>query len=75
MRDGGTKRQKISIINEYCFKNFKGKREICASIHDKDIQLWAKIKAKELGLEFKAYLSYVNRFKQKYGISSRKIRF
>ncbi len=42
----------------------KKRREILASIHDKDIQLWAKIKAKELGLEFRGCSSYVNSFIQ-----------
>ncbi len=41
--------------------------------HDRDFQRWARKKARELSLDFKASQYFIINFKGDYGISSRKV--
>ncbi len=67
------KKQQISRIFEWCFEKFKTRSKAGKFIHVKNNQLWARIRANELGIELKAFNSFIDSFKKIYGICSRKV--
>ncbi len=60
-------------ISEFLWNKFKKARSKCLPIHDRDLRRWARKKAKELNLDFKASQKYIYHFKQKFRISGRKV--
>ena len=74
MEKNGTKRQKLFDVTKHCYAMFKEARDAKSPVHDSDIRRWALHRAEEIGLlNFVASPVWVNRFKRKYRISSRKI--
>lgn len=72
--NGGTKRQKLKQIANYCYEQFISARETRSPVHDIDIRRWALFKAEQINLtNFVASHGWVNRFKRVFRISSRKI--
>ncbi len=53
---------------------FKNAREKLLAIHDRDLQRWGRIKAKEINIEFKASKTFLQNFKNKFKISNRRIK-
>jgi len=70
----GTRIEKLQQIKEFVLDEFHVKRQIKKeAIHDRDLQLFAIQKARELGWnDFKASISFVKSFKRENRISSRK---
>jgi len=70
-----TRYEKLKQIKEFMFNEFYLKRAIEKdAVHDADLELYAIQKARELNWnEFKASKSFINTFKRKNRISSRKV--
>jgi hypothetical protein len=73
VRDGGTYAHKWYEIKEFVWERFKNARENGAPVDNFDLKRWGLIKARELQVYFKASQSFIDRFKIRYGISSRKV--
>ncbi|OXA39876.1 Tigger transposable element-derived protein 6 [Folsomia candida] len=71
---GGTKYELFIEIENYVYQQFKLCREQYLPVHDMDLKKWAILKASEFnGLMFKASHSWLNTFKRRNRIVSRKI--
>ena len=70
----GTCREKYVAIAKFCKESFDNARARGIPVHDRTIRSWALLKARELFLRsFKASPRWVQLFKAKYRISSRKM--
>lgn len=70
----GTRREKMRIIDDYVYDKFEEARENVLSVHDRDLKRWAHEKAAEgLVLDFKASKHWLDVFKHRHNICSRKI--
>lgn len=70
----GTAREKFVLIAKYVYDEFVLQRALGNIIHDRNLRLWAVRKARELNLpSFKASAGWLQQFKIKYRISSRRI--
>jgi hypothetical protein len=71
---GGTRRQKLFQLSQYVFNQFKVGLDRQMIIHDYDLRRWASEAQKELQIpNFIASESWIQRFKNKHNIVSRKI--
>ena len=71
---GGTKREKLDIIDTYSYDQFEDARHQFLCVHDNDIQRWSLEKARELNLnDFQASTNWLSHFKHRHGICNRKI--
>lgn len=72
--ESGNRNQKLLQITNYTFEQFKLSREMKSPVHDSDLRRWALSKSNELKLDnFVASHSWLNKFKNKFRISSRKV--
>lgn len=70
----GTKRMKLNEIVNFTYTQFEKAREQFLSVHDIDLKRFALKKAKEVNDNtFVASDTWLNSFKRRYGICSRKI--
>ena len=72
----GTSREKLLVINQYCYEQFKKTRSLGRPVHDHHIRLWALKKADEVRLDrsyFKASHRWIQKFKSRNRISSRSV--
>lgn len=71
---GGSRIDKLKKIEEHCLQKFRIARSNRIPIHDIDIRRIAKEKASEINFdEFKASTHWLNEFKRRFNIVSRKI--
>jgi hypothetical protein len=74
VRRNGSKRQKLDEIDAHVFTLFREARDQSLCIHDADLQRWAVTKAQQQSMfEFVASNHWVQNFKYKHRIVSRKI--
>jgi hypothetical protein len=76
INNGGTKYMKIFELKEKLFEKLKIARESILPIHDIDLKRWALEIANDIGLsrqEFNASDTFIDSFKQKFKIVSRKV--
>ena len=70
----GTRREKMQIIDNFVYDKFEEARENVLSVHDHDLKRWALQKAAEDSvLDFKASKHWLDTFKHRHKICSRKI--
>ena len=70
----GNRPSKINELKNGLYTKFINQRTRLASIHDWNLEIWAKEINADLKIEnFKASHSFIHNFKKKYRISSRKI--
>ena len=73
MAVGGSRIDKLNKIEEHCFEKFNVARSNRIPIHDIDVRRMAKEKGLELNFkEFKASAHWLNEFKRRFNIVSRK---
>jgi len=71
---GGTKEQKLRMVDTYVYDQFENARHKFLSVHDIDLRRWSFEKARELNLnDFEASIHWLSNFKYHHGICSRKI--
>lgn len=73
---GGTKFEKLKIIDDYTYNHFKDARAQLQQVTTRDLQQWALSIASQYqseSFQFKASLTWVTKFKQKHRIRQRKI--
>lgn len=70
----GTQREKFQKIAEYVYEKFVFARHNGCILHDRNIRIWALVKAKELNLlTFKASPTWILQFKKLNRITGRKV--
>ena len=70
----GTRREKMQIIDNFVYDKFEEARENVLSVHDHDLKRWTLQKAAEDSiLDFKASKHWLDTFKHRHKICSRKI--
>ena len=70
----GTRREKMQIIDNFVYDKFEEARGNVLSVHDHDLKRWALQKAAEDSvLDFKASKHWLDTFKHRHKICSRKI--
>jgi len=70
----GSFREKVLSVTRCCWQQFSKARSEGVPIHDEDIRRWALFQANQIGfVGFKATITWVQTFKRKFHISSRKI--
>ena len=73
-RKQGTRQEKYQQIAQFCKESFDSARARGIPVHDRTLRSWALMKARELSVtRFKASERWIQQFKAKYRISSRKI--
>ncbi|CAL8086093.1 unnamed protein product [Orchesella dallaii] len=76
VKAGGTRYEKLKHINKYTWERFQEARKGLQSVKDRHLQAWA-VQAlqsfRDSSFMFSASHGWVNDFKKRYGISSRKI--
>jgi hypothetical protein len=74
VEQGGTKKQKIDLVDDYVYNNFERARDHLYPVHDIDLKRWATRKARTISLHgFVASDHWISNFKFKHDICSRKI--
>ena len=70
----GTRREKMQIIDNFVYDKYEEARENVLSVHDHDLKRWALQKAADDSvLDFKASKHWLDTFKHRHKICSRKI--
>jgi hypothetical protein len=75
LNKGGTTQNKMEIIKQHMWSQFQHYRQqLKATLHDRDLKMWAIDKAFDVGLpEFKACSTFIQDFKHSHNIRSRKV--
>lgn len=74
IESGGSKRQKLEIIDTYVYDRFEDARYQYLSVHDLDLRRWALQKARELDwADFQASYHWILEFKHRHAICSRRV--
>ena len=74
VEQGGTKKEKIDLLNDYVYKNFEHARDLLCPVHDLDLKRWTIRKARMISFhDFVASDHWILNFKHKHNICSRKI--
>lgn len=68
----GTKKQKMSEINDFVKNKFIEARNNCLPVHDNDLKKWSIEKSSSLNFSFKASNKWVLNFKRNNRVTSRK---
>jgi hypothetical protein len=70
---GGNKWDKYKQIEEFVYLKYKSARYKKLPVHDINLKKWAIERSREVNIEFKASSAWINKFKKKYRIRSKKI--
>ena len=74
MESGGTNIEKLRFITKETYQQFKEARDNNKIVHDNDIRKWSLKIARQVSYDtFRASVSWVQKFKKKFKIVSRKI--
>jgi len=74
VESGGTNIEKLRFITKETYQQFKEARDNNKIVHDNDIRKWSLEIARQVSYDtFRASVSWVQKFKKKFKIVSRKI--
>ena len=74
IKNGGTEEEILLEIENFTISQFREARNSCKSIHDVDIKRWALQRSLDFGYKkFRAGSAWIQRFKVRNGIVSRKV--
>ena len=74
IKAGGTEEEILAEIEKFTYAQFKDARTLCKPVHDVDLQRWAVQKSLDFEYKrFKASTKWIQNFKRRNGIVSRKI--